>query len=114
MGYAHDGGQLGPRPRIPVPPVLQSFTTSWVVALHRLLDPAGGVQGDPQDTGTAPDSDLLSGEPLLGVVDCQEAGPLDWVLGFLHPLPWLVQGQMVGYSHERRVQQERVSNPLSL
>lgn len=75
----HPQSQLGPRPRIPVPPVLQSFRTFLVVAPHRLLDPAGSVQGDP--------SDLLSGEPLLGVVDRQETGPLDWVLGLLHPLP---------------------------
>ncbi|RTI36640.1 hypothetical protein CSW18_09225 [Thermus scotoductus] len=31
------------------------------------------------------------------------------VLGLLDPLPQLVQGQVVGHGHGRRIQQERVS-----
>jgi len=83
-----------------MPPVLQGFGAFLVGAPRRLLDPAGGVQGDP--------GDLLGGEAPLGVIDGQETVLVYWVLGLLGPPPQLVQGQVVGYCHGRVVQQERV------
>ena len=53
-----------------MPPVLQGFGAFLVGAPRRLLDPAGGVQGDP--------GDLLGGEAPLGVIDGQ--GQPQWAI----------------------------------
>ena len=71
-------GQLGPLSWVGVPPVLQGLGAFLVGAPHHLLDPAGAVHGDL--------GDLLSGAPLLGVVDRQKAGSLYRITGLLDPL----------------------------